>query len=205
MTSRTNTPAGGRKARGRAFTLVELLLVVAIMGVIVAVTMPAFVNSMRGHRRRAAARTVVMAGKYARNMALLNQQDMAVVFDLADAQVSVLWANPRPASASYASSNEFGGGRAAILSDFRPAGADGGVSNAPAGLARNEISRKLDQVKIEYVEIGGDRKTEGTARVVYESNGRCTPYRVGIVDDQKIGVTIEVDALASARTEGGRQ
>ena len=76
--------------RRRAFTLVELLLVLAIFAVVAAVTVPTFVKSIRGNRLRTATRTVLMAGRYARSMALLNQQEMAVTFDMEAGKVSVL-------------------------------------------------------------------------------------------------------------------
>ena len=63
----------------RAFTLIEVLLVVAIIGVVTAVSTPYFVRSIRGNRLRVAARTVVMAGRYARSMAVLRQTELPLL------------------------------------------------------------------------------------------------------------------------------
>jgi len=141
----------------RAFTLIEVLLVVAIIGVVTAVTTPYFVRSIRGNRLRVAARTVVMAGRYARSMAVLRQEELAVRFDLGAPSVSV-----------------------------------GG-----------ELSRALDRVIIDHVIRGTDDEpaTEGTAAIVYLSNGRCTPYEVKLTDIEGRSVTVHVDALSVARTE----
>lgn len=62
------------------FTLVELLLVLVIFGILAAVTVPNLVKSMRGNRLRAATRTVVMAGRYCRSMAVLRQEPIVLKF-----------------------------------------------------------------------------------------------------------------------------
>ncbi|MEI7438032.1 MAG: prepilin-type N-terminal cleavage/methylation domain-containing protein, partial [bacterium] len=64
----------------RAFTLVEILLVMAILAVVSAVTVPSFVRSIRGNRLRTAGRTVVAVTRYARSMALLHQREVVITF-----------------------------------------------------------------------------------------------------------------------------
>ncbi|NQT92448.1 MAG: prepilin-type N-terminal cleavage/methylation domain-containing protein [Lentisphaerae bacterium] len=142
----------------KAFTLIEVLLVVAIIGVVTAVTTPYFVRSIRGNRLRVAARTVVMAGRYARSMAVLRQEELRVRFDL---------------------------------------------GTPPAVSVEGRVSRTLDQVTIAHVILGtdGEPVTEGTAQVLYQSNGRCTPYEVKLTDIEGRSVSVHVDALSTARTE----
>lgn len=74
--------------KGRAFTLVELLMVIAIMAVVTAITIPSFVTSMRGSRLRTSVRTVVKIGRYSRSLAVLKQIPMTVSFDLDSGMVS---------------------------------------------------------------------------------------------------------------------
>ena len=73
----------------QAFTLVELLLVLAIIGIVTAITIPNFVQSMKGNRLRVATRTVVKSGRYARSIAVLKQVPITVTFDLTNSTVSV--------------------------------------------------------------------------------------------------------------------
>jgi len=62
-----------------AFTLIELLLVIAIIGVLVAVILPQFSVGMSGVRVRTAAMGYMQSARYARTMALLYQVETAIV------------------------------------------------------------------------------------------------------------------------------
>jgi prepilin-type N-terminal cleavage/methylation domain-containing protein len=140
----------------RGFTLVEVLLVVAILCVVAAVTVPSFVGSLKGNRMRTAVRAVVTAGRYARSMAVLQQKETRVCFDL-----------------------------------------DAGIVSVGA-----EVARRLEGVKIEYVETGADaRHDKGRCEIAYQANGRCRPYEVRLEGSGGDVVTVRVDALASAKTE----
>lgn len=188
-----------RRHTGRfGFTLVEMLLVIVIIAVVTAVSVPSFVKSMRGNRRRTAARTVIAAGRYARSMAVLHQRSMALTFDLEAGSLTV--AGEMPPSKSGTEDVAEGAGKEASpmneplvsASDERPA--------AAAGVA-DTLTRVLDQITIDYVEpADAGRCLEGSCSVVYQSNGRCTPYEIRLVDDTGVGMVISVDALASALT-----
>jgi len=77
----------------RAFTLVELLLVVVIIGITLVVAMPSMVESIRWHRLRNAARTLVTVARYSRSMAILKQSELSISFNLDTGQVDMIAAN----------------------------------------------------------------------------------------------------------------
>ena len=187
----------------RAFTLIELLLVLAVIGIITVVTIPNFARSMRGSRLRVATRTVVMAGRYARSMAVLRQADMAVTFDLDAWRVAVQPLRspaPEPAESESEEASEDNGPVAAEPAPPpAPAAGEGGRGD----MGEVELTRDLEGVRIVGVSTGdeeGDR-TAGQVTVIYRNNGRCTPYTVRLADEDDLGVTVAVDALASAVTE----
>lgn len=65
-----------------AFTLLELLMVIAIIGIVTAIVSPRIGAAMGGGRLRVGTRSVIQSARYARAMALLHQIDVDLVFDL---------------------------------------------------------------------------------------------------------------------------
>jgi prepilin-type N-terminal cleavage/methylation domain-containing protein len=173
------------------FTLIEMLLVLVLIGIISAITIPQFVNSMRGNRLRVAVKSVVMAGRYARSMAVMKQNDILLSFDIDNGIITVDEVSLTDAVAEN------------LLSDESDAPERGETEAPKKVLNRTELlSRKLDQVVFEYVEIDGDTITSKSGSVIYSSNGRCTPYSVKVSDETGKSVVVEVDALSTAKTEG---
>jgi len=183
--------------RKSGFTLIEMLLVIIIIGIITAIAAPQFAKSMKGNRLRTAARSVIGAGRYARSMAVIHQRSMAITFDLGNASLVV---------AEEASSGQKLEVEDEVVSALDEAFEIGeGQKSGGGGTGEaDRLERVLDHVSISYVEVDGDESYgDGVCRVVYESNGRCIPYEVRLVDGDERSLTIKVDALASAITVGG--
>jgi len=187
MTSPTN-PEAHKQIRRHAFTLVEILMVLAILGIITLVTMPSIVKSIRGNRLRVAANTVVRAGRYARSMAILGNREMILSFDISTATISVAPYRSTPPPSRTTSPE--------------PLPQESATPTPPPSSPSFNITRQLDAVRIESVELEHqDIRNSRTLAVLYRSNGRCTPYEVRLTDEFGSSMRITVDALSSAEAK----
>ncbi len=193
--------AGGAAAPGLwAFTLIELLLVVLILGIAAAAVLPRLTGMMEGGSAAVAARAIAQAGRYARTMALLNQVTMELVLNLDQPELRVEVAE-RSGGSTRGSETATAFGRAVSrderLTDQRglglrdaaePSDGAGGPRRETDALAESlAFARKLDGVRITFGGYldrpdlpGADAGEEGVVRIRYRSNGTCRPYRVVI-------------------------
>ena len=202
--------------KSRAFSLVELVLVVAIIGILTVVMMPAFVKSIRGNRLRSSARAVVMSGKYARSMAVMRQKDVRVTFDISAGKIEVTDAAVVQKTDEFDEEDIADFGNDAFLDDpgygdnaFAEDILDEGVSHnvgdhsKQAGASRVYLLNELEDTRIESVEVGESAEyTEGTIDVLYRRNGRCTSYTVTLIDKHESRLVVKVDALGGASVDG---
>jgi type II secretion system protein H len=79
-----------RNSKKQGFSLIELILVAMVIGVSTAIVFPMVSRSMRGSRLRAAARSIVMLGRYARSMAVLDQETLHLQFDRESGSVAAV-------------------------------------------------------------------------------------------------------------------
>ncbi len=205
--------SGIRRLRYSGFTLVELLLVAAIIAIVAAVVVPAMGRSMRGQRLRIAGRTAVMVGRYARTMAILRQQDLILRIDLSGATVSVAQ-NDKPVTSNEQALEEDVEQKTGV--GFEVSGTESGSSllegqatyALPAGGASvAELSRRLEGVvvrQVEFLDESSERHTDGVVSVPYRCNGTCRPHRIELADDRGDTVLVEIDALGGARMEKRR-
>lgn len=175
-----------RKRRG--FTLIELVMVISIIGIVVVIAVPNFVRSTRGNRLRTAARSVVMAGRYARSMAVLQQKEVKLVFDLDSGVISVGTDIRRELDKVHI---EYVETKGSIRSPFATA------ADEAAGPAMGFQS--IDEAEAPDTDENV-RCTQGKIAIRYRTNGRCTPYEVKITDESDLSIEVSVDTLSSAKT-----
>lgn len=198
-----------------AFTLIELLLVIAILGVIAAVVVPQLGAGSDMARLRTAARSVLQASKYARTMALLHQAETEVVFRGTNSTVEVR-ARPRNDVASVIS--DYKQSEIIISPDAESYTNQESIvstANVAADVASavsfaDEIHTSFDSPGIHfefahYNDVAG--KTQDASRetsdeetaILFRSNGTCRPFSVKAISENGAVLEIEIDVVGSGK------
>jgi len=197
----------------KAFTLIELMVVIMVLGVVAAVIVPNFSVFMKGNRIRLSVKSVIIAGKYAKSVAVLRQRDTAVVFDFEANIISVNFAgSANPHSNAFAEGelvdfeeNEMGSFETIIQTQEVSSTKGEQLQGIDAIERRLEDGIVFDSVEMDDSVLSDDALgicREGVCRVVYYTNGRCEPYTVVLKHDGDSGqsVSISVDALGFVET-----
>ena len=187
-------PPARRPGRSRAlpaaagFTLVEILLVVAIIAVSLGVAVPQFAKSFRGARLRQSARTVESMHRQAKARAVLDQSHAALFFDAVKGTVELVVLQ------------ENGGGHDVFFGDAPVAAAGGTGGDAAEGdgegtvKTQSELTMTLEEgVKIE--DFRGGSEVDEVYYVQYFPSGMCQEWSLHLGDEEGRRMSISVDPV----------
>jgi len=181
----------------RAFTLIEILLVVTIMMIAAAVAVPVFRGSFRGLALRSTVRDLVMAGRYARARAALQSRQVALVFylDRGRFEVAELTAEEKEAEV------------ADLVHDFEGADLWGRSLEkelqAAISYRVNPLISRSTSAGVKIVRVtteSASQEYEGSAWVYYYPNGMCDGYTVELADKRGRRALIAVSSYSGTPT-----
>ena len=187
--------------RRSGFTMIEILVVVVIALLMAAIALPSFSRSLEGSRLRTSARAVVTAHKYARNMSVLRQMRMALLFDRHNRTVEVV---SIPTRESLSGRSGFLDDRAQRVSEGEPApdptakedeAEDGGAK--PAAITTEEERSLARGVSIADFSSDADvRDEDGVYWVNYYPSGMSDGFTVRLVDEDNRSLTVVSDRIS---------
>lgn len=188
--------------RRRGYTLVELLLVVTIFVLIAGLAVPMFVSSFAGAKLRTSVRSVVMAHRYARNMAVLRQRPVAVVVNKEQNSLEIVFLTGRESESlselAAAIADDDGNGVPDSMS-ATPTDSSAVMTNAEGQAVEDKAATDMLRVLESGVVIDNFETQRPTSddphvppAVLYYPSGLCDGFTMRLVDDH--GHTVELTA-----------
>ena len=215
---RTATTARGLRAAGRrcgaavplrdrprgGFTLIEVMLVVVIALIITAFAMPSFIRAYQSAQIRTAVRQAVLATKYARNNAILHQQQYAMIVDRGANQIQLVSVGSARAMADKDMFLENRTATAGLVGEedqedaSSEATADGEAkASTPPPTIAVELTRNLPRdVSIRSFRSSvEDSRVRDVHWVAFLPNGMSDGFEMELEDTRGHVATIKVDAI----------
>lgn len=186
----------------RGFTLVEVMLVVVIGLILAASALPGFLRAYQSAQIRTAVRQAVLATKYARNTAIMRQQQIAMIVDRAGNQLQLISLGTGRGMADKEMFLESRTATAGLVEDEEDAppaatGEDGAEAAAPPPTIAVELTRTLPR----DVTIRAFRSTAEESRlkdvywVSFQPNGMNDGFEMELEDTRGHVAVIKVDAI----------
>ena len=167
-----------------AFTLLELMVVVAIMGIVMSISIPTIYQQLHPESMRKAVSQVMEACAHARARAILGGVETDLVIRPADRQFDVSTVASRPSPESRLFSPDVAG------NEWRmPSRSTGGQSEGPFSV------RLSDKIVIEGMGINGEDYTEDEiGHVRFYPNGTCDELSIILLSErgERRNITLEV-------------
>ena len=182
------------------FTLIELLLVVVISLLAAGIAMPLFVRSFQSSKLRTSARTVVMASKYARSMAVLSQKQMSILFDKPLGRLEVVSLSGLAGAGDRDRFLDSEQAQAAAVSTDEDK--DKETDTPDAGPIQSDFTKTLsDGINITSFETEKkDQESSDIYWINYYPNGMCDGFEIQLSDKSGKTMTITVDGVSGTTT-----
>lgn len=187
-----------RRRHHDGFTLIELLLVVVISLLAAGIAMPLFVRSFQSSKLRTSARTIVMASKYARSMAVLSQKQMSILFDKPLGRLEVVSFS---GLAGTSDRDRFLDSQQTQAEGASTSEGKDKEADAPApGPIQSDFTKTLPEgINITSFETGKkDQESSDIYWINYYPNGMCDGFEVQLSDKDGKTMTITVDGVSGA-------
>jgi len=194
----------------RGFTLIEMLMVVAIFVLIAGIAAPMFVGSYAGAKLRTGTRAVIMTSRYARNMAVIRQRPVAVLVNQQRNTLEVILLTGRESEnlteLLIQSDDESNPTFAAAQAAMAVTNVDIVETNADAAAEDKATSDMLkglpEGISIEDFECqrpGGD-DPDAPRVIVYYPSGLSDGFTLRLTDERGRNVEITADPLTGEVT-----
>lgn len=171
-----------------AFTLLEILLVVLVIGIIAGAFLPVAMDSVEGVRLRAATRDVISLNRYARARAILDQRPVAVLYDRGRGLMELLQLPPQDIPLGMMLDTP----AARLLED--PDLSTEGIQS----LRRRQLASFVT-----VREVNGAERQDDTWFVIYTPAGMTDPHSIVLEDNRGDRMRINVNGMTGDITLGG--
>jgi len=181
--------AGGHR---NGFTLMEVILVLVIVVIISAVSLPYFAGSYKGTKLRTASRTMNRMAKYARSMAIMRETTMTIVLNPETMEIFLGGPLQTSTNAADGELDQAVLKRLGYIEDDTTASGKTGIEREVFRFLPDSLSVK----SFEKDRIDADGVFDDLHLIRYYPNGQCDWFKMELVDQSGLGVVLENDPVS---------
>jgi prepilin-type N-terminal cleavage/methylation domain-containing protein len=187
-----------RQQRGkscRAFTLVEVILVVVIIGVLAGITVPFVGSGLKGSRLKISGRLVRGMHNHARSMAILKNEQYSVVINRETMEIYL-------GSAEASTKENDSDGVIDLEVNKRLFGEPGNLPEIPKE-ARKKFPEQisLKKIEIEHLDTEYDLSTSGLHLINYYPDGKNDAFTIELEDSRGSVIRLTMDPITAKVTD----
>ncbi|MDZ8118423.1 pilus assembly FimT family protein [Pontiella agarivorans] len=179
----------------RAFTLMEVMLVIVIVAIITGVSLPYFSGTIKGAGLKTTARTISRMSRYARSMAIMREEMMTIVLNQETMEIflggELVQTNSADGEIDQDILKRLGYKDGEGTSD-ETAGIEKEVHKIlPKGLTVREFDKEWTEEDDEYPDL---------CLIRFFPNGQCEKFEIEIEDKRGVAIRMENDPISGKIT-----